>query len=244
MMKTKRYLYIGLFIIMIMLFGSIWYLQDNWRTKGFPLIQETNDWANWRKKLPADVSLEEIHSPLKPNELKPGIFLRDSAENSNLLLLKHSIGDGVYSFDKNANETDRTSEEEWLKATGKIVICEDQRWTRQDILNIDNHKYKFFKGDDVNDTFPTYGRYALDAVASPSKKKAAVISASGLKRPLISFGWVGLGGENFKIYGQRYIQMLNLQTDEYLDKSVKLFSKRDLPYFSACWSSDKNSLCI
>jgi len=242
MSKPTRYLYIGCFIFFLfMVIGNIWYWQDTWKTEGFALKQETSDWADWQIKLPSSTDVSHLYvSPEIPNISRPGILLR-YAENNNILLLKHTIGKGVYSFNPNLYQTEKSSEKEWLNAQGEITVCHDQRWSRQQVFNVDNHNYKLLSWGDDPVIYESYGNFALDAVISPSKTKAAILSAYGPKRPFFNGGFI-FGGADDKIYGQRYIQIIDLATKKYTDKPVRLSTKADLPCFSSCWSVDEKIL--
>lgn len=139
MSKITRYLYSGFIIFLsFMIIGNIWYWQDTWKTKGFALKQETSDWAEWQSKLPASIDVSQLYvSPEIPNNLRPGILLRYT-ENNNVLLLKHTIEDGVYSFNPNLYQTEKSSEKEWLAAHGEITVCHDQIWSRHQAFRVDN----------------------------------------------------------------------------------------------------------
>ena len=104
---------------------------------------------------------------------------------------------------------------------------------------MDNQAYKLLAWD--GRVLPTYG-YAIDAVVSPSDQKAAVLSAAGPKRPLIGFGLPGLGGGEVKIYGRRYVQVMDLKSKEFVERPVILHSESELPCFSSCWSIDEKIL--
>ncbi|HEX8277984.1 MAG TPA: hypothetical protein VF540_04785 [Segetibacter sp.] len=242
MSKPTQYLYVGFFLFFLfMIIGNIWYWQDAWRTKGFGLKQQTSDWAQWQSKLPPSTDVSHLYvSPEISNNLRPGILLR-YAENNNVLLLKHTIGEGIYSFNPNLYKTEKSSEKEWLDAQGKITVCHDQRWSRQQVFNVDNHNYKLLSWGDNPVIYESYGKYALDAVVSPTKTKVAILSAYGPKKPFFKIGFI-FGGPDDKIYGQRYIQIMDLDTKEYIGKPVKLYSEAKLACFSSCWSSDEKIL--
>lgn len=219
----------------------MWYFQDRWRTNGYGLLQETPGWAAWIEKVGDRSKVKELTMPTTPADIKPGVLLRyenvDSDRTPGALLLRHTIGDGVYRFDPAAYTVESSTDEEWTAATGQIVRCESQRWTRPDAFNVDNMNYRLTRGSEPVTYVETYGKYALDAIVPPSKSKAAILSAHGPKRPIFSFG--PFGGGDVKIYGRRYLQIMDLASEEYLDLPVILHSSNALPYFSACWSQDE-----
>ena len=239
----KSYTFGGLAVLFFLLLGiTIWYSQDSWMTKGVAERQETPDWAEWKQKLSNPADAANLRYPGTLPELMPGVLLRHVAGENGILLLKHTIGDGVYSFDPDGNKTQKVADDSWLVATGSITVCETQRWSRATAFNMDNMNYRLVSWGESKAIYPTYGKYALDAVISPSKKRAAILSAYGPKYPIINFGPAGLGGGDVKIYGRRYVQVMDLVTKEYIDKPVMLQSAVDLPCFSACWSSDEKIL--
>ena len=237
----KSYIFGGLAVLFFLLSGiTIWYWQDSWMTKGLANRQGTPDWAVWKQKLSNPDDAASLRYPETPPERMPGVLLRYVTGENGILLLKHTIGDGVYSFDPDSFATQKVADDSWLEATGSITVCEAQRWSRASVFNMDNMNYRLMSENKA--VYPTYGKYALDAVISPSKKRAAILSAYGPKRPMINFGPVGLGGADVEIYGRRYVQLMDLGTKEYIDKPVILRSTVDLPCFSSCWSSNEEIL--
>jgi hypothetical protein len=228
MRNSRTIITLGIMSLLI-LAGGVWTLRDAWGTKGFALRQETPEWTNY------------FASNNFGDERQSGILMRYSSNEGGILLLKHTKGPIVYNYDPSEHRTGRATAESWDQAKGQVVDCADQRWNRESAFNVDNMRYRLTAWDEDQTPYDTYGKYAWDAVVSPSKRKAAVLSAAGPKRPFFNFGFI-FGGGDVHIHGQRYVQIMDLQSKQYVDKAVKLYAESDEPCFSSCWSSDEKVL--
>jgi hypothetical protein len=215
----------------------IWYFAEEYYATNIMSIQKTDDWAHWKERLTNEES--DKVSTTYPNiaiEQKAGILLK--TDSSGNLLLKHRYGSEIFLYDVQSKSLRQVLDEEWLRVTTEITYCWEQ-FNSETNQEIEFDSWKSYTTKYRGEVLETYGKYTIFALESPTHSKVAILSAYGPLRP--GFGGFGtMGGSDPIVYGRRYLQIIQLNTGEYLQPPVRLaFTDTEKRPNSLCWSKDE-----
>jgi hypothetical protein len=162
------------------------------------------------------------------------LLLRRDAQDARALLIKHSGHEGAYRYDGSSRSLTPVTDEQWTRAGGPIAECGKQGPPSTQVLRIDQSSHRLLAGSrDV----PTAGAVALELIESPSRRFAAVLSASGPAQPsLVPF--LGAGGAA----GQRFHQVVSLPGAEMSAGTIRVPVKRNEDVLTGCWSADEKAI--
>ena len=236
-LTLKHFIALICFGVFSLLSFLVWFFWDDYAAKQIAAFQKTEDWAQWKQRIPEGESVIELRSKDRqiPIELVPGILLRTDASNN--LLLKHSYGKAAYTYESSTKTIKPLSENDWQKASGEITNCYYQ--IGEDFnTKIIHENYPVYRVSLNGNAIKTYGKYALFAIESPSHTKAAIVSGYGpLKKS--STGLIGLGGNDPVVHNRRYVQIFDLNENKFIAEPVRIERAAEEYDFNLCWSKDE-----
>jgi len=241
---SKRY-YISAVVMLLLLLVVGWFFSDEYFARKEAVHQATPDWQRWKERIPPGQSEYSVESPDPsiPPDLKPSVLLQ--TDDSGRLLIKHTYFDDVYRFEAGSTSIEKVSLQDWTSAGGKVVNCRSQverfELYSGGLLEIDG--YPDYTATVNKQRIESYGRRIVRVRESGSNSKLAVVSVSGwLKGPGI--GFVGLGGSDPKITGQRYLQVYDLATGGFHGSPVRVGGILSDSESSVCWSEDERFILL
>jgi hypothetical protein len=159
------------------------------------------------------------------------MMLRREAEGSGALLIRHSERPTVYAYDPAKRSLTPADEGAWERAAGAVAECEAQAPPPYSVLHIDPETHRLLAG---SREVGTAGKTALVLRASPSGRRAAVLSATGsIVEGILPFS----GGSGAS--GQYLHQTLSLPEATPVGATVGVPVRRSGDSLTPCWSADE-----
>jgi hypothetical protein len=84
----------------------------------------------------------------------------------------------------------------------------------------------------------------MSATESPTHTKVALVSAAGPKVGPSRIGLVGLGGSDPYVKGQRYVQILEISSGNFINEPIRITVSGENQTYTSCWTADEKYLVI
>lgn len=215
-----------------------WQFRDTFMASNVAPLQPTVQWNSWMQRIPPGETADHLMSndPMIPTDIRPSIVLQ-SRRDGQELLLQHNYGTEAFLYSSGSKSIDAVTADERSIGSGRIANCRSQL-DRLETPGVTLSFYPTYQLSIHGNPVRAYGEFVLFVLPSPSKRQLAILSAQGpLEGP--STTTIMGGASDPIVHGRRYVQILNLDTQEFTKDPTRLEGQEDRRGRSLCWSDDE-----